>query len=242
MARIDRAQNVRPFRDRRDAEGGDRDEPEEHEGTEDPADPRRATPLGDEQEDEEADGHGGDERLGHGRDELEPVDRRENRDRGGHDPVAVEEGDSEDAQKKDAAPRRGASSSLRRDETHEREDPALAAVVEPQDPGVVLDADDEKQRPEDEREHSENVFRRYQMHVLLSKFPIFSGITNIPVKLLRDDLNVGGFAFLGKFIDGLGPERHGDANQQHAFDHRDGPLDIVGRVIFHADVICFGIA
>src|SRR5206468_2462607 len=71
----------------------------------------------------------------------------------------VEESDAEDPEEKDAAPDRGAAAALETDESHEREDPPLAAVVEPQDPGVVLHADDQKERPEDQRQDPEDVLR-----------------------------------------------------------------------------------
>jgi hypothetical protein len=47
-----------------------------------------------------------------------------------------------------------------KNERQQREDPALAVIVRSHDEDDVLDADDDDQRPNDQRENAVNVVRR----------------------------------------------------------------------------------
>ena len=75
--------------------------------------------------------------------------------------------------------------------------------------------------------HAKNVFRGDEAHVLLSKDAVLARVSRIPLKLLPDNLNHRGFAFRWEFIHGLGPERHSDADQQHALHDGDRSFDII---------------
>ena len=92
------------------------------------------------------------------RDELETFHRGEHGDRRSHDPVPVEERDSEDAEEDYRRRHARDRATVGTHELEESEDPALTLVGEPQNPPVILQPDDEREGPENQREHAENVF------------------------------------------------------------------------------------
>src|SRR4029079_19232840 len=114
----------------------------------DPPDP---PPLEKEEDEEEHDRDRNDERLSALREQLETFDCREDRDRRRHDAVSIEERDREHSHQDDGAARAGGPGSIRPQETREGQDPPLAAIVEPEDPGVVLCRDEDRESPEDQR-------------------------------------------------------------------------------------------
>jgi len=63
-----------------------------------------------------------------------------------------------------------------------------------------------------------------------------------PVELLADNMDHGGLALVRRLIHGFGPQRQGDAHQQHAFDQRHCAFEVTRRVTPDAVVIGFGIA
>ena len=91
-----------------------------------------------------------------GRDDLQALDGREHRDRRRDHPVAVEQRRPEDAERHEHGLRRAAVEAQPEplDERDEGHDPALAVVVGAHDEGHVLDRDDDRDRPEDERDHA----------------------------------------------------------------------------------------
>ena len=132
-----------------------------HDGTEERADARRAAAL-----DREERRRGSTQVSGTttgfscgGRD-LEPLDRAEHRDRRRDDAVAVEQRRADDDEHRRPRPMRSSSALLRSVVGHERqqrEDAALAVVVGAHDERQVLDGDDHRQRPEDQRQDAEHV-------------------------------------------------------------------------------------
>lgn len=137
-------------------EEADRREPEEGDGAEDHTDLGRAEFLCEEEADEDGDRDGEDEGLERCRADGEALDRREDRHRRGDHPVAVEEGGAEEAEPDEDATA-GALVGLLEEESEHRQHPALATVIGAHDVDDVLDAHDEEQRPEDEREDTVHV-------------------------------------------------------------------------------------
>ena len=92
------------------------------------------------------------------------------------------------------------------------------------------------------RIHAKDVVELDEFHVLPAEFAIEAGVTGVPGVLLGDDLNNGGIFRRRKFIHGLGPQRHGDEDQQHGLDAGDGEFDIGRGVAFDPDIIGLGLA
>ncbi len=84
--------------------------------------------------------------------DLEPLYRRQHRDRRGDDPVAVEQRRPEDPQGHQYDLRPGRLERLVLQQRGQGHDAALAAVVGPHDEGDVLDRDDDHDRPENQRD------------------------------------------------------------------------------------------
>ena len=149
VPRAQRAQNRGPANDLEDAERRDRPEPREHDRTEDAAHPRRPVLLKEkEQEEDEQRGRkhvGLKRRCG----DLETFSGAEHGDCRRDDTVTVQQGGAEE-------PQRGqqATSPPLSQQGEQRYDAAFAAIVQTHDEGDVLDAHDEDQRPDDEREHA----------------------------------------------------------------------------------------
>jgi hypothetical protein len=73
------------------AECGDGEKPGEHDGTEEPADALGALPLDDEKAEQDRDRERQDDGLERRRDDLQPLDRGQHRDRGRDRAVAIDE-------------------------------------------------------------------------------------------------------------------------------------------------------
>jgi hypothetical protein len=133
---------------------GDRQhrEPERHHGAERPPDGVRPEPLDGEQHGEDRDRDRQHQRLEARIHDLEPFDRRQDRDRRRDHAVAVEQRGAEDAERHEQRLRRPAPCRLSLDQRDQRHDPALAVVVGAHDERHVLDRDDQRDRPEDERD------------------------------------------------------------------------------------------
>ena len=132
---------------------GERDEPDHHHRPEEAAHRPGAEALDREQHREHREGDGHHQVGQPGRRDLHPLDRREHRDGRRDDAVAVEERGAEDAEQDEPAGV-GAGPLDQRREGH---DPALAVVVGAQDEDHVLDRDDQRDGPEDERDHAVDV-------------------------------------------------------------------------------------
>jgi hypothetical protein len=90
------------------------------------------------------------------RGDLQPFDRRQHGDGWCDRSVAKEQGSTDQAKQRDGLSAAVADPLY---QGHEGHDATLAVVVRAQDEGCVLDSDDQDQRPEDERQDSENVLR-----------------------------------------------------------------------------------
>jgi hypothetical protein len=93
------------------------------------------------------------------RDDFQTFDRAQYRDRRGDHAIAVEERRSNQSQRDDdlSAPGVGVAPLLLKNERQQRENSALAVVVSAHDENDVLDADDDYQRPDDQREDAVDV-------------------------------------------------------------------------------------
>ena len=130
-------------------------EPRPHDRSEGPPDRAGPVALDGEQHGEDDQRDRDDEVLHRRRCHLEALDRREDRDRRRDHPVAVEERRAEDPERDERGLGRAtleAHAAL--DERDEGHDPAFALVVGAHDEGHVLDRDDDRDRPEDERDHA----------------------------------------------------------------------------------------
>jgi hypothetical protein len=87
---------------------------------------------------------------------FQPLDRRQHRHRGCDDGIAVEQGGTEDAERRHQPenPRRRIRRAQR--QRRQRHDAALAPVVGAHDEEDVLQRDGDRQRPEDQRQDSED--------------------------------------------------------------------------------------
>ena len=132
-------------------------EPEQDDGTEDQAHPRRPPALEEEQEHEDHDRRRHHVVLKPRCRDLEPFYRAQHRDRRRDHAVSVEERGAEEAE---ADEEQGPAAHLARGERHEGQDSSLAVVVRAQDVDVVLERDDDHQRPDDERQDAEHVGMR----------------------------------------------------------------------------------
>ena len=147
------------------AQDRQRGEPEHHDRPEQRTDPGRALFL----EHEEQEQHGQGERNHIGLEgrcrDLQTLHRREYRDRRRHHAVAVEQRRAEQAENQDRiAPQRSFLDRPQR-QGHQRHDAAFALVVGTHDEGHILDRDHDHQRPENQREDTQDIVRgnRYRM-------------------------------------------------------------------------------
>ncbi len=153
MDRIDRRQHARIVANVQEPRRRDGDEPGHHDGREEARHPRGPAALRREQSEQDHDGQRHDIVLGAGGDELEPLDRREHRDRGRDDGITEEHRGPDDTQDEDQ--RRPPAERARR-QRRERERAALPVVVGIEQQQHVLDRDHHNQRPQDEREHAQH--------------------------------------------------------------------------------------
>ena len=92
-------------------------------------------------------------------DHLETFNRAEHRDRRCYNTIAIEKRRSDQSQRDDDLSAHGVRIAplLLKNERQQREYPALAVVVRAHDENDVLDADDDYQRPDDQREDAVDV-------------------------------------------------------------------------------------
>ena len=102
------------------------------------------------------------------RDDLQAFHRAQHRDCGRDDTVAVEQSGADQAERDDdfAAQGVGVASLLLQNERKQGEDSALAIVVRAHNEDDVLDADDDDQRPDDERENAIDIGRNRRQSML----------------------------------------------------------------------------
>ena len=91
---------------------------------------------------------------------AEPFHRAQHRDGGRDHAVAVQERGAEESDGDERAV--ACAAHLRAHERDEREDAALAAVVGAHHEQQILDRHDDDERPEDERQHAEDVGSRHR--------------------------------------------------------------------------------
>ena len=154
--RVERLEHARVLDDLVEAEHAQDREPGQHDRPEQLADHRRPPALDQEQRHQHHGGERHDVGREGGRGGLQPLDRREHRDRGGDQPVAVEQRQAGDREPDDRLAQGAALGSRPRRQRAERQHAALAPVVRAHDQQHVLHRDDQDQRPEDERERAQH--------------------------------------------------------------------------------------
>ena len=131
-------------------------EPQANHRTEQNADAGGPVPLDREQPDEDCERERNHERLERGRHHFEPLDCGEHRNRRRDHAVAVEHRRAEYSEN-DEPPASASIGEPARDERGERHDAAFAIVVGAHDQRDVLERDDDRDRPEHDRENAVDV-------------------------------------------------------------------------------------
>ena len=192
VQRIERREHFRRLHDGPPAERGDRDEPRQHERTEGCADARRPESLDHEQreQDDHRDRH--DEVAERRGAHLQTLDGAEHGDRRRDDAVAIEERRAEQAERDEHQPSLAVLDALPvlKQEGEEGENPPLAPVVGAQDEDDVFDADDEDERPGDQREDAHDVLRGRRDAVLLPE-ALTQGVERARSDVTVDDAERG---------------------------------------------------
>ncbi len=156
VARIQGAQHPGMLHDLDQAQDGQGGEPDQHDRPEQLADAGRAAALQHEQKEQDDHRQGHDMGLQSRGRGLQAFDRREHRDRRGDQAVAIEQGEPGQRQGQDHFLQAGAPRGWLGSKRAERQDAALAAIVGAQDQGDIFEADDQAERPEDQREHAQH--------------------------------------------------------------------------------------
>ena len=157
MDGVEGGENLGVGRDCGRAEGRDRGEPDEDDRSEHEADARGAFELDGEERDEEPE-RDRDRRAGEAWDRYaEPLDRRKHADRRRDHAVADEKPGAGD-QRPEQRPHTAVGALVQ--QAIEREHTALAVVLRAQNQDGVFDRDDQRQRPDDERNCAERVLGR----------------------------------------------------------------------------------
>ncbi len=159
VPRRHRREHLRVAHDPGEAEGGDHHEPQHHGRPEHRPDPRRASLLDQEQRDENTERDRHHERTEDRGRHLQPLDRAEDRDHRRDHAVGEQQRGSEQPEENEPAPAAPATVAIRRrrDQGDQRHDPALAPVVGAHHEHQVLEDHDQGERPEDQRQHTEDV-------------------------------------------------------------------------------------
>ena len=156
VKRIERDQHSRLAGDAPNAERADRDKPDQHDRPEGGADARGAERLHGEQQEEDDDG-GRHHVMGQRRRrDLKPFERREHGNRRRDGAVAVDQRRAEKARQDDGR----TVPPLHAEERHQGQNAALAVIVDAHGDDDVFDRGDQKQRPDQKRQHAENAVRR----------------------------------------------------------------------------------
>ncbi len=132
-------------------------EPHEHGDAEESPEPRRSPALGHEECEQHGERDRQDVRRGPRGDDLQALDGGQHRDRRRDDAVAEEQRDSEDTEGHQSPFEPGLVLHRLRRQGQQRHQAPLAMVVGPHDQGHVLDRDDHRQGPEEEREDADHV-------------------------------------------------------------------------------------
>ena len=169
VPRVERREHLRRLRDGPRAERGDRDEPGEHQRAERRPHARRPEALHHEQREEDDHGDRHDEVAERRGAHLQPFHGAEHGDRRRDDAVAVEQRGAEEAERDEHQSPLAVLDALAvlKQEGEQGENAPLAPIVRAQDEDDVLDADDEDERPDDQREDADDVRRGRHDAVLL---------------------------------------------------------------------------
>ena len=154
VGRRDRLQDLGLLDDLVQPGDGEDREPSSHHRPEQAPDRARPEALGGEQHGQDRERERHDELVQRRLDDFDPLDRREHRDRRRDHAVAVEQRGAEDAERDEHDLRGAALEPDVPDQRDQGHDPALALVVGAHDEHDVLDRDDDRDRPEHERDHA----------------------------------------------------------------------------------------
>ena len=151
--RIDREEYAGVIRQMKHSDGGDGDKPHHHHRPKESRDLGGPAALNGEQRDQDRNGERDHEMIESRRHELEPFDRRQNRNRRRDHGIAEEHGCADHAEHQH---QRRAPSERARGKRRQRKRSALPVVVGAQQNQDVFDGYDNDQSPQDEREHTEH--------------------------------------------------------------------------------------
>ena len=202
MKRVEGTEDLRLQEDSTDSQESDCDEPQQRDGAEDPAHLGRACSLRREENHDDPSRHRQDEPFKSGSCDFHSFDCSQDRDGRRDDPVTVEETRSSDA---DGRERLGQTAPVPglgfgEGKCQQREDPALALVVGPQNVDQVLDGHDQDQSPDDQGEHPEHIGGTHWCAVTGCE-AFFEGIDRARADVSIDDAQRGqrkaGQAFAG---------------------------------------------
>ncbi len=154
--RVDRSQHARIARDLQCSEHTQGAEPQHHDRAEHAADTGRSRALDGEEHDQHRQRQGNHETLEVGRHHLEPLDRRQDRDGRRNHAVTVKHGGAEQAQRDCSPGQAPRGRQLPQDQRQQREDASFAAIVRAQNDQHILDRNDERHRPEDHRQDTQD--------------------------------------------------------------------------------------
>src|SRR5205085_5108634 len=168
VPRVGGGQNLGRQHDLTKSKGANHHKPDPHHRTEDLADAGGAVLLEEEKGGDDRDGERQHQVLRLRRNHLQPFDGAQYGDRRSDYAIAVEKSRADQSERDDrlASERVGIASLLLENEREQREDSALAVVVGAHDENDVLDADDDDQRPDDEREDPVDVSRNRSQSML----------------------------------------------------------------------------
>ena len=133
-----------------------RDEPEDHHRAKDRSDSRRSAMLHEKQHDQDHDGDWHDPRIKYVGRDAEAFDRAQDRDGWRDHAVSIKQPGAEEPERNQGGVPR--LSGARANQCDERQDPALAGIVGAHHKDQVLDRDGHNERPQDERQHPEDIW------------------------------------------------------------------------------------
>ena len=157
LERRQRQQDARRLHDLDQAQHHDGDEPEAHDRAEPAADAAGAEMLDGEQRDDDGERDRHDQRLESGRGDVEALDGAQHRDRRRQQAVAVEQRGAGHAEHDVELAPADRDLGAARDQRHQRQHAAFAAIVGAHHDQHVLQRDDDDQRPGDQRQDAEHV-------------------------------------------------------------------------------------
>lgn len=157
VVRVEGAEHERVQDDLHQAEPADGEEPDGHDGAKGAADGGGAVALHQEQAGDDGQGGGDDEGGEVGGNDFQTLNGGKNGDGGGDDAVTEKQACAHDAEDADNVAGFCAAGDAG-GQGHEGEGAAFAVIVGAHDEGDIFEGDDDRQRPEDQRENAIDIW------------------------------------------------------------------------------------